>query len=72
MAEYKTFPFLVFINFSSKKDFIWPNFDLGSRENDQNNIFYTVVFDTARSGRRDVRGCCANEVGILQCLGLDK
>ena len=72
MAEYKIFPFLVFMNCNSKNAFIWPISNLGSRENDQNNIFNAVVFDTDRSGRRDVRGCCANEVGILQCLGLDK
>ena len=66
MAEYKIFPFLVFINFSSKKDFIWLIFDLGSRENDQNIILNTIGFDTARSGRRDVTICCANEIGILQ------
>ena len=72
MAEYKIFPFLVFINFSSKKDFIWLIFDLGSRENDQNIKLKTTDVDIDRSGRRESRGRCANEVGILQCWGLDK
>ena len=72
MAEYKIFPFLVFMNCNSKKAFIWPIFNLGSRENDQNILLNTIGFDTARSGRRDVPSRCANEVGILQCLGLKK
>jgi len=39
---------------------------------DQNIILYTIAFVSDRSGRREVCGRCANKVGVLQCLGLEK
>ena len=65
------FSLFLFNNFNSKNDFIRPISVLLIRDKDQNIIWNTIAYVSDRCGRREERSRCANEVGILQCFGLD-